>query len=68
MSGDRDAIKLEHSIKIFYNIPNSNFFVMPGATHYGTVEKPELFNMVLSDFLNRPFSKISTVDLITRKH
>jgi pimeloyl-ACP methyl ester carboxylesterase len=68
MSGDRDAIKLEHSIKIFYNIPNSNFFVMPGATHYGTVEKPELFNMVLSDFLNRPFSKVSTVDLITRKH
>jgi pimeloyl-ACP methyl ester carboxylesterase len=68
MSGDRDAIKLEHSIKIFYNIPNSNFFVMPGATHYGTVEKPELFNMVLSDFLNRPFSKVSTVDLLTGKH
>ena len=68
MSGDRDAIRLEHSMKIFNNIPNSNFFVMPGATHYGTVEKPELFNMVLSDFLNRPFSKVSTVDLITRKH
>lgn len=32
MSGDRDIIKLEHSIKIFNNIPNSNFFVMPGAT------------------------------------
>ena len=68
MSGDRDAIKLEHSIKIFNNIPNSNLFVMPGATHYGTVEKPELFNMVLLDFLNRPFSKVSTVDLITGKH
>jgi pimeloyl-ACP methyl ester carboxylesterase len=68
MSGDRDAIRLEHSIKIFDNIPNSNLFVMPGATHYGTVEKPELFNLVLSDFLNRPFSKVSTVDLLTRKH
>src|SRR5215475_2786004 len=55
MSGDRDAIRLEHSIEIFYNIPNSNFFVMPGATHFGTVEKPELFNMVLLDFLNHPF-------------
>ena len=31
-------------------------------------EKPELFNLVLLDFLNRPFSKVSTVDLITRKH
>jgi pimeloyl-ACP methyl ester carboxylesterase len=68
MSGDRDAIRLEHSIKIFNNIPNSNLFVMPGATHYGTVEKPELFNLVLLDFLNRPFSKVSTVDLLTGKH
>lgn len=25
MSGDRDAIRLEHSIKIFYSIKNSNF-------------------------------------------
>jgi pimeloyl-ACP methyl ester carboxylesterase len=68
MSGDRDVIRLEHSIKMFNNIPNSNFFVMPGATHFGTVEKPELFNLVLSDFLNRPFSKVSTVDLFTSKH
>lgn len=68
MSGDRDAIRLEHSMEIFYNIPNSNFFVMPGATHFGTVEKPDLFNMVLLDFLNRPFSKVSTVDLFTGKH
>ena len=68
ISGDRDAIKLEHSIKIFNNIANSNLFVMPGATHYGTVEKPELFNLVLLDFLNKPFSKVSTVDLITGKH
>ncbi len=68
MSGDRDVIRLEHSIMIFNNIANSNFFVMPGATHFGTVEKPELFNLVLSDFLNRPFSKVSTVDLITGKH
>ena len=68
MSGDRDAIRLEHSIKIFDNITNSNLFVMPGATHSGSIEKPELFNLVLLDFLNRPFSKVSTVDMFTRKH
>jgi pimeloyl-ACP methyl ester carboxylesterase len=68
MSGDRDAIRLEHSIKMFNNIPNSNLFVMPGATHFGSIEKPELFNLVLLDFFNRPFSKVSTVDLFTRKH
>ncbi len=68
MTGDRDAIRLEHSIKMFNNIANSNLFVMPGATHFGSVEKPELFNLVVLDFLNRPFSKISTVDLFTGKH
>ena len=67
MSGDRDAIRLEHSIKIFKNIQNSNFFVMPGASHYGSYQKPELFNMVLSDFLNKKFSKLSTVEIMTRK-
>ena len=68
MSGDRDVIRLEHSINIFNNIANSNFFVMPGATHFGSYEKPELFNLVLLDFLNNPFSKISTVDILTGKN
>lgn len=68
MSGDRDVIRLEHSIKIFNNIPNSNLFVMPGATHFGSYEKPELFNEILLDFLNLPFSKVSSVELFTGKH
>ena len=68
MSGDRDVIRLEHSINIFNNITNSNFFVMPGATHFGSYEKPELFNLVLLDFLNNPFLKISTVDILTGKN
>jgi pimeloyl-ACP methyl ester carboxylesterase len=68
MTGDRDVIRLEHSLKIFNNIANSNLFVMPGATHFGTVEKPELFYMVLSDFLNRPFSKLTTYEAFTGKH
>lgn len=68
MSGDRDAIRLEHSIRIFNNIEKSNLFVMPGATHYGAYQKPELFNLVLLDFLIKPFSKLSTVDMMTGKH
>jgi pimeloyl-ACP methyl ester carboxylesterase len=68
MSGDRDVIRLEHSLKIFYNIENANLFVMPGASHFGSVEKPELFNMVLLDFLNKPFSKLTTYEIMTGKH
>ncbi|MFB3389600.1 alpha/beta fold hydrolase [Flavobacterium sp. LAR06] len=67
MSGDRDAITLEHSIEIFSNIENSNFFVMPGATHFGSYEKPELFNLVVLSFFNDPFKKTSTIDIFTGK-
>lgn len=67
MSGDRDAIRLEHSLKIFYNIENANFFVMPGASHFGSYQKPDLFNKVLFDFITQPFSNLSTVEIITGK-
>jgi len=67
MSGDRDVIRLEHSIEIFNNIPNSNFFVMPGATHFGAYEKPDLFNLVLMSFFTDPFKKTSSVELFTGK-
>jgi pimeloyl-ACP methyl ester carboxylesterase len=68
ISGDRDAIRLEHSLKLFYNIENSNFFVMPGSSHFGSYQKSDLFNAVVSDFLNKPFSKLSTVEIVTGKH
>jgi pimeloyl-ACP methyl ester carboxylesterase len=67
MAGDRDAIKTEHSLEIFNTIPNSNLFIMPGASHFGAYEKTELFNLVLFDFLTKPFSKKSTVELFTGK-
>jgi len=35
MSGNRHAIRLEHSIKPFDILENSDFFVMPDATHFG---------------------------------
>lgn len=68
MSGDRDAIRLEHTLEIFYAIKNANLFIMPGASHFGSREKPDLFNMVLMDFFNKPFSKKSTVEIFTGKH
>lgn len=64
MTGDRDVIRLEHSIEIFSNIKQSNLFVMPGATHFGSYEKPELFFQVLDDFFTKPVSTTSTYDII----
>ncbi len=67
ISGDRDVIRLEHSLTMFYNIKKSNLFIMPGATHFGSYEKPELFNTVVMDFFNRPFAMPSTVEMFTGK-
>jgi len=68
MSGDRDAIKLEHSVKIFNNIKKSNLFIMPGATHFGSYEKPDLFNLILEDFFSEPFNKTSTVEILINRY
>ena len=64
MSGDRDAIRLEHTLEIFNHIENSNLFIMPGATHFGSYEKSDLFNVVLEDFFSKPFSKTSTIEIL----
>lgn len=66
MSGDRDAIKLEHSIEIFRNIPQGFLFVMPASTHFGAYEHPEWFNMILDDFFQKPFETTSSIDKMRR--
>lgn len=62
MTGDRDAVLLEHSVKIFKSIPNSNLCVLPATTHFIADEKPNLMLFWLKEFLDKPFSKPSTVD------
>lgn len=60
MSGDRDFITLEHTVKMFQNIPNSHLCVIPGATHGASWEKQDLFLKLLYDFFDKPFSMPDT--------
>jgi pimeloyl-ACP methyl ester carboxylesterase len=60
MSGDRDVIRLEHTVKIFQNIPNSNLCILPGSTHGGAWERQELFIKLMTDFFDKPFQKPDT--------
>lgn len=62
ISGDRDAVRLTHSIKIFQSIENSNLCVLPGATHFVGEEYPEALLELMLNFFNQPFRKPSTVD------
>ena len=51
--GDRDMIKLEHTLEMFKNIKKSELAVIPGASHSVLKEKPELINPVMLNFLKR---------------
>jgi pimeloyl-ACP methyl ester carboxylesterase len=64
MAGDRDAIREEHTIKIFQNIPNSQLCILPGTTHFVANEKPALFRAILYDFFDKPFRKPSMVEMV----
>lgn len=62
VSGDRDAVLLEHTVKMFKSIPNSNLCVLPATTHFVGDEKPNLMIFWLNEFFNKQFTKPSTVE------
>jgi pimeloyl-ACP methyl ester carboxylesterase len=65
MAGDRDYVRLEHTLKIFQNIPNSQLCIIPGTTHNAAWEKKEFFLMLLNEFFNKPFKMPDTKDWYT---
>lgn len=51
--GDDDIVALDHTASLFRAIPNSELAVIPGTSHFGFMEKPELVNRLVLDFLQR---------------
>ncbi len=51
MVGDDDQIALEHTISVFRAIRQGELAVVPGASHAAPLEKPELVNGIVLDFL-----------------
>ena len=66
MAGDRDAVREEHTVKIFQSISNAQLCILPGSTHYIANEKPILFQMLALDFFDKPFAKPSTVEIMKK--
>ncbi len=64
MTGDRDAIREEHTVKIFQALPNAQLCILPGTTHFVAKDKPTLFFQIASDFFEKPFQKPSTVEIM----
>ncbi len=53
LAGDDDMISLEHTAALFRAIPNSELAVVPGTSHALLMEKPDLVNRIVLDFLKK---------------
>jgi pimeloyl-ACP methyl ester carboxylesterase len=53
ISGDRDAITLEHTLKIFHALPDAQLCVLPGTDHATFSGRSEWLNPIMSAFLDR---------------
>ncbi len=53
ISGDRDAITLEHTLKIFHALPDAELCVLPGTDHATFSGRADWLNPIISEFLDR---------------
>ncbi len=51
MVGDDDEVTLEHTVDFYRAVPDGELAVVPGASHGLLVEKPDLCNKIMLDFL-----------------
>lgn len=62
LAGDDDQMTLEHTIELYRAIPNSELAVVPGASHLLVMEKPEMVNRLILDFLgNEPVPTMAPI-------
>ena len=53
ISGDRDAITLEHTLKIFHALPDAQLCILPGTDHATFSGRSDWLNPIIDAFLNR---------------
>jgi pimeloyl-ACP methyl ester carboxylesterase len=51
MAGDDDLVSLDHTLALYRAIPEAELAVVPGTSHLAPLEKPELVNGLILDFL-----------------
>jgi pimeloyl-ACP methyl ester carboxylesterase len=51
LAGDDDLVSLEHTVELFGSIPNGELAIAPGTSHLLTMEKPDLVNRIVLDFI-----------------
>lgn len=51
LAGDDDCIHHAHTVELFESIPDAQLAIVPGTSHMLLLEKPELCNRLVLDFL-----------------
>ncbi|HSN09710.1 MAG TPA: alpha/beta hydrolase [Hanamia sp.] len=54
--GDHDLIRLEHTVKIYQNIPQAYLWVIPNSGHGTLIEHTHEFDKEVNDFFEKPFN------------
>lgn len=57
ISGDHDLIVLEHTVKIYQNIPNAYLWILPDSGHATLIEHTDEFDKTVNEFFEKPFHK-----------
>jgi pimeloyl-ACP methyl ester carboxylesterase len=52
MQGDDDIVEVEHSATLAATLPDAQLAVVPGTSHIAPLEKPDLVNRLILDFLS----------------
>lgn len=56
MAGDHDFTSIEETLEIYRNLPQGQLFILPGTGHGTMQDRPELANLAMREFLERPDS------------
>jgi pimeloyl-ACP methyl ester carboxylesterase len=51
VSGDNDAVSLDHTLALYRGLPDAELAVVPGTSHVLIAEKPQLVAQLVLDFL-----------------
>jgi pimeloyl-ACP methyl ester carboxylesterase len=52
MQGDDDIVKVEHSATLAATLSEAQLAVIPGSSHMAPLEKPDLVNRLILEFLS----------------
>jgi pimeloyl-ACP methyl ester carboxylesterase len=53
MVADDDQVRLEHAVAMYRSLTDAEFAVVPGTSHGLLVEKPDLCNLLITQFLTQ---------------